>query len=394
MRLVFVTEARFIKNNEGKIYGDSSFNYMLWQRYLTVFSEVNVMARVQYIADYRENQNLLSSGDSVSFIELSYFVGPLQYIQKLRNLKSTIKQSITAFSSSEAVFICRIPGNISNIVIKYLHKKNIPFGVEVVGDPWDVFAPGSINHPLQSYFRWKGYFDLKKNVDLASAALYVTKETLQKRYPVSKNIFQTAASDVRLKNDLILDKAKIHPGKKQFTILSVGTLEQMYKSPDILLRAIKILNDRGVSCNLIWLGGGVYKEEMENLALELEITHLVVFKGNVNADVVRENMLSADIFVLASRTEGLPRVIIEAMSTSLPCVGTNVGGIPELLEQEMLVPKNDSEALAEKIEDLIGNEKLYNTQAERNLIEVQKYSETILTEKRMSFYKHLIDLNK
>lgn len=391
MKLVFITEARFIKNSQGKIYGEASFNYKLWQRYLTVFSEVIVMARIQQDSNYIGEEKLMSSTEKVSFIELPYFIGPWQYLKVKNKLKKKIKQSITI---NNAVFICRIPGNIGNMAIKYLAKKKIPFGVEVVGDPWEVFAPKSISHPLRFYFRWQGYYKLKNNLKRASAALYVTNNTLQKRYPVSPTLFQIAASNVKISDSLIVDKPKKHVIKKDYMIISVGSLEQMYKAPDILLKALKIINVQDeVTCKLVWLGDGKFKNQMQELAKELGVSNNVDFKGNVSVEKVREYLLKADIFVLVSRTEGLPRAIIEAMAVGLPCVGSCVGGIPELLEESVLVDKDDANGLMVKIKNLLLSSELYNQQAKRNLLESQKYKESILQNKRTKFYNHLISIS-
>ncbi len=390
MKLVFVTEARFIKDINGNIYGDSSFNFELWQRYLMSFSEIVVMARVKRNVDYIGNMDFLSSGKKVSFIELPYFVGPLQYVIKRNEVQQKIKESI---ENINAVFICRIPGAIGNLAIKCFSKKKIPFGVEVVGDPWDVFSRGSIKHVLRLFFKWQGYFNLKRNIAKASAILYVTESTLQERYPVKPSVFQIAASNVKIKDELTQKKPKSHRVKKQYTILSVGSLEQMYKAPDVVLRAIKTLVIQGVSCKLFWLGDGVHRSQMEALAIDLEITEHVNFVGNVSNETVKEYLLLADIFVLVSRTEGLPRAIIEAMSYGLPCIGTLVGGIPELIEKEVLIPKNNPKSLAEKIKKLISEPNFYNQQSLRNLLEAEKYRESILNEKRKYFYEYLIDLN-
>jgi glycosyltransferase involved in cell wall biosynthesis len=389
MKLVFVTEARFTKDAHGKIYGESSFNSELWDRYLSVFSEVIVMARVIENTDFIGEETHLSSAKNVSFIELPYYVGPFQYWQKRKALNDKIKEVI---ENTNAVYICRIPGNISDIAIKYLNELHIPFGAEVVGDPWDVFAKGSISHPLRSYFRWKGYLDLKKNVKKASAVLYVTKNKLQQRYPAASSAFQVSASNVKIKEGLISNQNREFIKKEQYTILSIGSLEQMYKSPDVVIEAIKIINDQGISCNLVWLGEGIYKGKMEDLARKLNVEKQVDFKGNVSSELVREYLLKADVFVLASRTEGLPRAMIEAMAVGLPCVGTNVGGIPELLDDSVLVKKDDPEMLAQKIRYLIQNEEIYNAQSLRNLEESMLYSESILQKKRQNFYDYLINI--
>jgi glycosyltransferase involved in cell wall biosynthesis len=390
MKLIFVTEARFTKDKNGNVYGDTSFNKNLWSRYLAVFSHIYIMARVKYDEKFIGKESNLSSVEKVTFIELPYFVGPIQYLKVKRKLKKKIKENIETL---EAKYLCRVPGNISNLVIKNLINKNIPYGVEVVGDPWEVFAPGTIKHPLRIYFRWKGYLDLKYNIKNANAVLYVTIGALQKRYPFRKDVFNTNASNVKIKDEFIANLPKKHFNKEEYKLLSIGSLEQMYKSPDVVIKTIKRLNDNGVNCNLTWLGDGFFKAQMELLCKKLEISHKVEFKGNVSADEVRKYLTESDVFVLASRTEGLPRAIIEAMSIGLPCVGTNVGGIPELISKDVLVPKNDEKALFKVIKKTLSEPDFYNEQAKINLQNVHLYKESVLTQKRNQFYKFLSNLD-
>lgn len=391
MKLIFVTEARFTRDKNGKVFGDTSFNKDLWSRYLTVFSHVYVMARVKYDEKYIGTETNLSSAEKVTFIELPYFIGPFQYLKVKSKLIKKIKANIDL---PDVKYLCRVPGNISNLVIKNLISNNISYGVEVVGDPWDVFAPGTIKHPLRSYFRWKGYYDLKYNIKNAAAVLYVTKEALQKRYPVNEKIFTTSASNVKIKDNLIVTFPKTHSYNEEIKLLSIGSLEQMYKSPDVVIKTVKKLNDNGVNCRLTWLGDGLFRTQMEELSQELEISHKIEFKGNVSAEDVRNYLEESDIFILASRTEGLPRAIIEAMSLGLPCIGTNVGGIPELLSKVVLVPKNNENALFDTIKKLIKEPNLYNEQAKINLNNAHLYKESILLKKRNQFYEFLANLPK
>lgn len=386
MKLVFITEARFIKNKEGKIYGNSSFNLSLWSRYLASFSHIEVMARVAFDENYQGNEDDLASSSQVSFIELPHYVGPLQYLKVYNKFNSIIHSNL---KESDSVYLCRIPGNVGNSVIKKMIRLGRPFGVEVVGDPWDVFAPGAIKHPLRSFFRIKGYMSLKKNVASADAVLYVTKSALQKRYPSQANAFSTYASDVKISKSIIAESAKTYTNKKEYKIISVGSLDQIYKGPDTLINAIKILNSHGLTCTLTWLGDGKFIQAMKALAVNLNIQDQIFFKGNVSSEEVRENLKNSDLFVLASKTEGLPRAIIEAMAMGLPCIGTNVGGIPELLEESVLVEKNNPEKLALKMLSILQDGSFYDKQSERNLQESQLYLQENLDKKRIAFYEYL-----
>ena len=97
---------------------------------------------------------------------------------------------------------------------------------------------------------------------------------MQKKYPALNAYFITGASDVMLKENELLDKPKLKREKEPYQIISIGTLDQMYKAPDIVLKAIKQLRDKGMDCRLTWLGGGKYLNEMKLLSKSLKLKML------------------------------------------------------------------------------------------------------------------------
>jgi glycosyltransferase involved in cell wall biosynthesis len=234
---------------------------------------------------------------------------------------------------------------------------------------------------------------IKNNIRSASAVLYVTKKTLQNKYPVKDGAFSIYASDVKLENSETVNFSKKWQSKSIINITSIGSLEQMYKAPDIVLEAINIFNknDKNIEVNLLWMGDGKFKNTMIELAKEKGIEKNVNFIGNVNKQQVFEHLSNSDLFVLVSRTEGLPRAIIEAMSIGIPVIGTKVGGIPELIEDTVLIEKNNAISLAKKIEDLATNEGFYNQQAARNLEEAKNYKDEFLSQRRLEFYNFIKD---
>ncbi len=191
-----------------------------------------------------------------------------------------------------------------------------------------------------------------------------------------------------LKSPKKFDKTEKEPVK----ILSVGFLEQMYKAPDIAVDAIELLRGRGFNCYLTWVGDGLYRKDMIDYVSKKGLEDYIDFKGKVLPTKVREHLLESDIFILISRTEGLPRAIIEAMGAGLPCIGTRVGGIPELLEADVLVEPDNAKAVADKIEAFIVDKDFANRQAQRNLIESDQYKESVLRKKREDFYQSLIEI--
>lgn len=386
MNLVFVSEARFEKGRDGKIYSpDGSFNCKLWERYLVVFDKLYIVGRV-FQTENEYPVSLIAESDKVAFIEVPCYFGPWQYLKNRKEIKSKLKEAI----KPDASYILRMPGNLGRVLSSILLKRKIPYAVEVVGDPWDVFAPGGgINHPLCSFFRMHGFLNLRFVVKNACAVLYVTKQKLQNRYPAMDGVYTTFASNVILPDEKLSKHIRCFEKSKgeRIDIISVGSLAQMYKAPDVVIDAIKILKTKGWNCHLTWLGEGSYRGQMIDYAKSLGLVDCVNFVGAVpSGDGVRNELAKADLFILASRTEGLPRALIEAMGGGLPCIGTRVGGIPELLDSKALVNKNNAVELAQKVEEFLSSPQLMNAQALRNLDEAYFYVESLLTKKRILFY--------
>jgi glycosyltransferase involved in cell wall biosynthesis len=363
-------------------------NSLIKQRYLQVFDHVYVLARVTNLSDIDIEDSQQIGSEQVSVIPLPYYVGPWQYLK----VRAKIKKIVNENAVFGRAYLCRCPGTIASLLADTLSQKKIPYGVEVVGDPYDIFAQGTVKHIFRSYFRYHFSKKQKQIVKGSMASIYVTKEYLQKRYPASKNTFTINATNAILLSDFFVKQAKQRIVSSEFSLITIGSLEQMYKAPDIVLHALARLKQQGINCRLTWLGGGKYSENMKSLASKLKISEQVDFFGYIkNHDKVRWFLDQSDLFLMVSRTEGLPRALIEAMARGLPCIGSRVGGIPELLDDIALIPSNDIESLTEKIKYFISNKNLYEDQAKKNLKIAHEYEDSILNEKRKLFYQTLMD---
>ncbi|MBV8832654.1 MAG: glycosyltransferase family 4 protein [Acidobacteriaceae bacterium] len=202
--------------------------------------------------------------------------------------------------------------------------------------------------------------------------------------------FVTSYSSIELDSTQILSTSSRTPVKGVATLVFVGSLEQLYKAPDVLLRALGLATARGCDLRLRIVGDGRYREELQVMALKLGIAERCQFLGQLPGGVAVQNVLDgSDIFVLPSRVEGLPRAMIEAMARGLPCIGSTVGGIPELLEPESLVKPGDPDQLASAIETLVADPERQKRMAMRNLREAAKYVDHQLRKKRIEFYRHV-----
>ncbi len=397
MKLAVVLEHRFARTPDGAVWTDGPFGYSFFGRYLRVFDRVRVVARLAAVTR-AEPDWARADGEGVDFRAFPYYVGPGQYLARRGEIRRAAKRLLPP---GEAV-ILRVPSQLAISLAPTLHKQRRPFGVEVVGDPYDAFAPGTHRHPLREAFRRYGLFHQKRLCRQAAAAAYVTEHALQRRYPPAPRVFATHYSSVELPPEAFVKEPRPPrtPGHP-LRVITVGSLDHFYKGPDTLLEAVSFLNngalreslrDHRAGIELTFVGDGERRPELENMARRLGIKNRVSFRGRSAAGApVRHQLDRADLFVLPSRQEGLPRAMIEAMARALPAIGSSVGGIPELLPPECVVPPDDPRALAACIQRLAGDQAEAKALAARNLAKSREYSEESLAPRRDAFYRRLSD---
>ena len=115
-------------------------------------------------------------------------------------------------------------------------------------------------------------------------------------------------------------------------LVCVGRLCEQ-KGQMLLIEAAKKLNDSGVDFELKLAGDGEMRAEIESLIAKYQLQDKVKITGWISSDEVRKHILSSQALVLPSFAEGLPVVIMEAMSLKRPVISTYIAGIPELLKQ-------------------------------------------------------------
>ncbi|NLN75543.1 MAG: glycosyltransferase family 4 protein [Armatimonadetes bacterium] len=149
-------------------------------------------------------------------------------------------------------------------------------------------------------------------------------------------------------------------------ILMVGEFRYK-KGHEVLLSAVKKLNRKDI---VVWFVGGGHLD-VPQIAREMGLNNQTVFFGMVGRDILNVLYDSCDLFVLPSRTaadgdmEGIPAVLMEAMSHGKPVISTRHAGIPELVE-EILVDENNVDELAEAIAHLVDNPELRDKMGRRN----------------------------
>ncbi len=372
-----------------------------WERYLSVFEEVVVLARVRQIKA-RPSIPAPAGGPRVRFHDLPDYLGPWQYFQNHRVLRREVQQAIKGVDA----YVLRVPGAIGQLAWKSLRILGRPYALEVVADPWDILSPGATRSIVRPIVRHLWSKQLRSMCVDATAVSYVTEGALQKRYPPGPHAWTTFASDVDI-GDRLATAHELQerlqrleeslPGSaaagKRIRIGFLGALAQMYKAPDILLCAAAICLRDGLDFDVAIAGDGKYRRMLENMASDLGIQERVRFLGALSpGEQVWRFLDELDLFVLPSRQEGLPRAMVEAMARGCPCIGSTVGGIPELLTPENLVAPGDARQLAAKIREVLSAHGRMNLMSRRNWEKAMDYQPAVLEQRRLAFYRKVREL--
>jgi glycosyltransferase involved in cell wall biosynthesis len=388
MRVTVGADIRFARTPDGATWTPIQYSRRFWDRYLNVFDEVCVLGRAKNVSDVPANW-LRVDGDGVLVHALPHYVGPWQYLKCSHAFRRSVMSGI---ESSDAV-ILRVGSEVARIAQPHLTRQGRPYAVEVISDAREVFAPGAIDHPLRPFFQRYFSYCQRRICAKASSISYVTQTALQRHYPPGSGAYSTYYSDVDLDDQAFVESPKL-PSKNgdSLRLISVGSLAQMYKAPDVVIDAVAALAREEHDVRLTWVGDGRHRPAMEARARDLGISNRVEFLGSLPPGAaVREELDKSDLFLLVSRAEGLGRALIEAMARGLPCIGSNVGGILELLPAEDLVEPGNVEALTAKIREIASNPSRAAAMGERNLSKAKEYSAKALLERQLAFLRSVRD---
>jgi len=199
---------------------------------------------------------------------------------------------------------------------------------------------------------------------------------------------------------MIESKQKEKIDKNEFKFLSnkkyIITMARMHphKCIDVLINAFSLISKRCPDTDLICLGDGNEKSRLERLIADFNLSNRVHLPGQVQNPY--KYLAYSNFFVLPSSSEGFPNSIIEAMICKLPVISTDCLSGPreiiapntdisiqnrssiEYAEYGILVPVNNSIVLAEAIENLLINKKLYLDYSEKGYLRAQDFSSDII----------------
>lgn len=254
----------------------------------------------------------------------------------------------------------------AGIFVLWLHYlKRIPF---IIQEQWSGYYPEDGNY--------RGFitkYITKKCVSFAKAIVVVSDKLEQ-----SMRAHGLLNKYYRIGNvvDTNLFVPKPHADTQFFRFVHVSTVNDKEKNISGIIEAAYLLFQKNFSFRIDIIGDGPERHNFELLASQYHLLNKVVyFHGYQHPEAVAGFMADAHCFVLNSNYEGLPCVLLEAMSCGIPVISTSVGAVPEIVnfKQGILIQPNNSNELARAMEDMISCIAQYNGKEIRETI-INNYS--------------------
>lgn len=260
-------------------------------------------------------------------------VRPLPYYSRWTESYRTIPRAIPvlrhAILQSDLIYV-RIPSPLASVafILARLHRK--PVLLHIVGDQRQAYdasryrgVTGGLAHLIVEFNEWSTQRMVNRAVTIVQG-----EELAQKHQRTGNCMFNLIESPISA-DDVIQRVPTI--GARPLRLIYVGSLLEK-KGVNDLLQALPILNAAGIECHLEIIGSGRELMALYNWVERARMGKIVTFLGTIHPEgELFRHLRRADICVMPSRSEGVPRVILESMAAGAAVVATRVGGIPGLV---------------------------------------------------------------
>lgn len=384
-----------VRDSDFTLQGEQPASYLLHydgyaKRFLSTFDRVILVGRLFKREDPTARPAV---GPGVTLTALPGYHGPVGFLTALPGVVRAIRGTI----ERNAAYVLRVPATIPTLYSVVLWLLGIPFAVEVAADPYDGYSKQALNNNrLAPLFRSLFVMATKWQCRTAVASAYVTREALQRRYPPKPGAPTFAFTSIDLTDEAYVLQARTSAqyAADRLHLAMIGNMQKTLKGHDTLIEALATLKSMGLNVSATVIGFGENLKAFEELAVRLGVADRIVFTGKLqNGKPVRDVLDTADLFVLPSRQEGLPRALLEAMARGLPALATRVGGTPELLDADFLFEPGDAGALTRRIADLMTSPERLANASVRNLEVARSYHAAVISARRTQFYDQVLALS-
>jgi phosphatidyl-myo-inositol dimannoside synthase len=337
-RLLIATDGPFYRRGD-QVFDKYCFDRAFFDDYAAVFEEVGVATRV----DRRTVVEGLhrADGEAVTFVDLPSVQGAAWV---LAPGKRYCRPLADAVDWADAVCV-RLPSVAGWHAARLARSRGKPLMFELVGDPLAGGA-GSFAHRIGGTIQ---YWRTRQIVRWSCVGSYVSRTHLQRRYPAAAGAITASISSIRLRPSGFRPPRSAPARPDQLRLVFAAAFQPV-KNHATLLQTMALAKRYGLALSLTLVGDGPLRPAIEARIAALGIEAEVRLVGHVPARArVEAELDAADLFVIPSWSEGLPRAAIEAMARGLPVIGSAVPGIRELLPDDLLFDPRRPEEIARLI---------------------------------------------
>lgn len=388
MKLTFVHDGPLFYDGEGRYY-EFAYHELL-ERYSYIADDITFMMRTKPMVG---DGKFTPVPETIHVVSVPNFKSPKLYFTERKKAEAIVQKQIR----KSDVVVLRTQSSIAQLALKYIRKYRKPYIIESVGCSWDSYW----NHGMFGKFV-APYMYIKTRSAIASAdyVYYVTTQFLQKRYPTHgktvccSNVVLEPLEEWTLEDRL--QKITAFDPRKKLILGTAAALDTRYKGQEYVIEALKDLIEAGYNVEYHLAGGMTGAKEntfLMDLVEKCGMSDRVVFCGSLAANQMADYYDSLDIYIQPSKQEGLPRAVIEAMSRGCPVIGTNIAGIPELVQEQFLFRKGSKMDLVKALYRMLNSN--LSEIATENFNKAREYEKDRLRIKREKFYdKFLSDIEK
>lgn len=341
VRGIFCHDLPIYKDING-VYCCTTLTDDVFKRYFCVVDELIVATRVYDLdCTFDEANQEKITLPNMRFLEFPNLNKPQYVFTALPKAQKRIEK---AMKNVDLVFIRG--GILALLGTKAAKNLGKAYLIEAGGCEWDTYWNHSFYGKIIAPYM---ELNARKSIRDAKFVVYVTEKWLQKRYPT--NGVSIGVSDVIIKevDKAVLDKRirKIQNRKTDhpWVIGTIGSIDSKIKGQQFVIKAMANLGSKyNIRYEVVGTGNSEY---LRTIAQKYHVEDRVVFKGEKTHEEVLLWLDSIDTYIQPSMQEGLPRALVEAMSRACPAIGSTTGGIPELLEPEVIFERGKVKRLIE-----------------------------------------------
>lgn len=376
MKLCYVYDGMIVEE-KAKIFGNV-IEYRQFNRFARHFDSILVVARRgSYSSEHVELDVPKIDVRLVDSINT-----PMSYVNHYKTVNETIKESM---NSCDIVYVT--VGPMGYLAHKYAirsQKKYIVFQGGCVFD--SLRSIGNIYKRSLSRYAFK---QAKRIMSNANYAIYVS-EYLQKKYPTNGRWCVWSGVDLpKVTPEQIEDRRnRIRNNTGMIKVGLIGYVHNYVKGIDTAIKALARVERKSLVLRILGRGDHRY---LDKIVSKLHMSDKIEFCGAIRGGkAVIDWLDDIDIYIQPSRTEGLPKATLEAMSRGCPVISSNVGGLPDLVMREWMHKPGDYRTLGELIQKLSSSKHTMLSLSEHSYSVASRYSKVKLDEIFDNFFGQII----